>query len=180
MKLEPAFSKNELAAQSGVSGPDGGIDLLPRSGSFLAALSPCDDFRSLCQSTREPVVFAVDDDEDLAELYSILLDAAGYCVDVFTDRGEALAELKARASRPDLLITGYRGSWMPADHFVRECIAVHPPLRILMATGLHQAEGRLTCTASMRFIRKPFMPHDFLREVEATLAMQLATRSGAT
>jgi CheY-like chemotaxis protein len=138
VKLEPAFSKGALVAQSGVPGPGGRIDLLRRFGLFPAGGRPCHDFKSVCQSPCEPVVFAVDDNEHVAELYSILLDAAGYCMEVFTNRTEALTELKARATSPDLLITGYRGSLMSADQFIRDCIAVHPPLRILMATGFHQ------------------------------------------
>jgi len=179
VNLEPAFSKGALVAQSGVSGPSGSIDLLPRFGLFPAGVRPCHDFKSICQSPCERVVFAVDDNENLAELYSILLDAAGYCVEVFTNRTEALTELKARATSPDLLITGYRGSLMSADQFIRDCIAVHPPLRILMATGFHQSEAELSCIAAVRFIRKPFTPHEFLQEVEATLTMQQGVTSGA-
>ena len=113
-------------------------------------------------------VYVVDDDEGLTELCSIILEAAGYDVKTFNDRAVALAALKAESNLPDLLITDYRGRSMLVDQFMQECLAAHPALRILMASGFNQADAGLRIRPK-RFIRKPFTTKELLREVQATL-----------
>ena len=146
------------------------MDLVKAESEFLD-VGEHDSSKSLSPGAARPAVFAVDDDESLAELYAIVLGAAGYCVDVFTDRREALAAFKARAKRPDVLITDYRGRSMSADRFIRECLSVHPSLRILMASGFPEAEADPLCLGPARFIGKPFTPQELLQEVRATLTM---------
>jgi CheY-like chemotaxis protein len=115
-------------------------------------------------------IYVVDDEEGLTDLYTIVLQATGYRVRAFNHRAEALAALTAEERKPDLLVTDYCGASMPIDQFMERCLAVHPALRILMASGLSQADVHFFHTRPDRFIQKPFTPEGFLREVRATLA----------
>jgi CheY-like chemotaxis protein len=116
------------------------------------------------------VVCVVDDDPDLTELYSILLRGAGFKVQAFTDRVEALQRFKAAEAWPNLLITDYRGESMPIDEFIHACVTHNPVLRILMASGFEEADTSLLRVRPDRFLRKPFTPEEFLREVHTALA----------
>src|ERR1700761_1468562 len=59
------------------------------------------------------LIYAVDDMRCLTDLYTLVLEAAGYFVKAFNDRAEALAALKLDIEKPDLLITDYRNTSVP-------------------------------------------------------------------
>ena len=117
-----------------------------------------------------PLIYAVDDMPDLTELYTTLLEATGCIVRAFNDRADALAALKADWTKPDLLITDYLGLSMPVDKFMCHCLAVHPTLRILMASGFSQTVVRFSQAGPDRFLQKPFTPEELRQEVMAALA----------
>lgn len=117
-----------------------------------------------------PVIYAVDDVLPLTALYTILLESAGYIVRAFNHRTEALAALRVDQHKPQLLITDYLGPTLPVDLFMHDCRAIHPGLRILLASGFNQSDLRFTRVRPDRFIRKPFTFDEFHREVQAALA----------
>jgi DNA-binding response OmpR family regulator len=118
----------------------------------------------------EPLsIYAVDDVPRLTELYMNLLEPAGYVVTTFNDRGKALGSLAADRKKPSLLITDYIGISMPIDEFMQGCRAIHPGLRILMASGFGQQDMRPLRVKPDRFIQKPFTPEELRREVRAIL-----------
>jgi response regulator RpfG family c-di-GMP phosphodiesterase len=117
-----------------------------------------------------PLIYAVDDLPCLTELYRLVLEASGYAVKTFTNRAEALAALRAEATRPDLLIMDYRNNSMPVEKFMQESLVVHPELRILMASGLRWTNIRLFYVRPHRFLQKPFTPEELRKEVKAALA----------
>src|SRR5574342_465476 len=116
------------------------------------------------------LIYVVDDAPGFTELYTALLEPAGYGVRTFNDRAEVLAALRANRMKPQLLITDYRGRPMPVECFMRQCLAAHPALRILMASGFSRNDLRFAKIEPDRFIRKPFTPDEFQREVRAALA----------
>ena len=117
-----------------------------------------------------PSIYVVDDAPHLTELYAALLGMTGYNVRAFNDRAHALAAMNADTNKPDLLITDYRGASMAIDRFLDRCIAVHPGLRILMASGFGEIDMRLSGTRPDRFLQKPFTADELHREVEIALA----------
>jgi DNA-binding NtrC family response regulator len=119
---------------------------------------------------RGLVIYAVDDIRDLTELYAAILQAAAHTVMVFNDRKKALEALKSGGRKPDLLITDLLGGSMPADRFIDHCRVLHPPLRILMATGFDQPESLISRAWPDRFIRKPFTVEELQKKVRSALA----------
>ena len=138
--------------------------------------SPSEDFfesnvsLSARRSAEAGSVYTVDDNKDLTELYATLLEAGGYTVRAFGDRAAALAALENEGRRPDLLIMDCLGHSMPVERFIHRSLAVHPALRILMASGLSPTELRFSSARPDRFIQKPFTGVEFLKEVRAALA----------
>jgi CheY-like chemotaxis protein len=137
----------------------------PRSGGVLqngrSASTP--------QTTEAALIYVVDDEEALPELYTLLLEGKGHSVRAFHHRAEALAALTTDRNKPDLLITDYCGLSMPVEWFMRQCLMIHPALRILMASGLSQTFVRFSSAQPDRFIQKPFTADEFLNEVRAAL-----------
>jgi DNA-binding response OmpR family regulator len=115
------------------------------------------------------LIYLVDDEQGLTELYALFLKGAGHRVRLFNCRADALAGLKADREKPDLLITDCLGDTMPIHLFIERCRVAHPALRILMASGLSEDEVRSYCLRPDRFLRKPFTADRFLREVSAAL-----------
>jgi DNA-binding NtrC family response regulator len=116
------------------------------------------------------LIYAVDDLPALTDLYTIFLESAGYSVRAFSDRTEALAALEAGERKPDLLITDFLGLSLPVERFIVHCLALHPGLRILLATGFDRTDRRCGRVRPDRFLRKPFTYEEFQREVRASLA----------
>src|SRR5215470_17790005 len=105
--------------------------------------------------TGGALIYLVDDEQGLTELYSLFLKGAGYRVRWFNCRADALAGLKAGGEKPDLLITDCLGDMRPIHLFLHSCRRAHPALRILMASGLSEHELRSYCLQPDRFLRKP-------------------------
>jgi DNA-binding NtrC family response regulator len=118
-------------------------------------------------------VYIVDNEPELTELYSIVLESAGYVAKAFNDRIEALSALKIETLKPGLLIMDYLGHPLPTERFMERCRFLHPKLRILVATGFNEFERRLVCVQPDGFIQKPFTAKAFLQEVRATLEARI-------
>jgi len=120
--------------------------------------------------TSSRLIYVVDDQDGVGELYALFLQASGYTVRTFTDRVKALAALKKDKVKPALMITDYLGVSMPIHGFIQQCREVHPTLRILMASGFSKPNLGFTRLLSDRFIQKPFTPDELQQEVHAALA----------
>jgi DNA-binding NtrC family response regulator len=120
------------------------------------------------RTSNASLIYAVDDMPYLTELYSLVLGAIGHRVRTFQDRHAALAALKVE--KPALLITDFCNASMPTERFLRECIALHPKLRILMATGFGRNHAWLSFARPDRFLQKPFTPDELQQAVRDALA----------
>lgn len=130
----------------------------------------------LPDASMPALIYVVDDNHDLTELYTTLLQTAGFSVRPFNERSDALASLQAESVKPRLLITDYKGGTIPVERFIGHCLDVDPALRILVASGFPETDTRLFCARPNHFLRKPFTPEEFLREVRTVLACEDTTQ----
>lgn len=127
---------------------------------------------AIAAENEEPfLVYVVDDEPGLSELYTLILEGRGYVVRAFNSRIEALAELKGERRKPDLLITDYFAHAMSVDAFMRRCLLAHPSLRILVASGFSPVDAKFLYIKPDRFIQKPFTAEEFLQQVASALAI---------
>jgi len=84
-------------------------------------------------------ILIVDDDRATRDDLAQLLTHEGYETLTASDVPTAMHILGASA--PDLLITDYRGPTVPVSQFMRDCLALHPKLRILMMSGFDQTSS---------------------------------------
>ena len=155
--LKSTFELKDLALMSA---------LIPPAGFF-----PQPESASAVGRERAGVllIYVVDDEPHLTELYTVLLEVTGCRVRAFNDRNEALVALKRQERKPDLLVMDHLGNSLSTDSFMKLCRQVCPGLRILMASGLNQHHLRFGSVRPDRFLQKPFTPDEFLREVKAAL-----------
>jgi CheY-like chemotaxis protein len=123
------------------------------------------------EKEESSLIYVVDDEPGLTNLYTIILEERGYIVRAFDNRIEALAQLKGDRRKPDLLIMDYFGHAMSVDGFMQRCVLANPSLRILVASGFSPIDARFLYIRPDRFIQKPFTAEEFLQEVEAALAV---------
>jgi DNA-binding response OmpR family regulator len=116
------------------------------------------------------LIYLVDDEPGLIELYALFLKGLGHRVRLFNRRADALAALKAQSEKPDHLVTDCLGDTIPIHLFIQGCLVAHPALRILMASGLSEDHVRSYCLQPDRFLQKPFTADQFVHEVSAVLA----------
>lgn len=126
--------------------------------------------RAIAAETAESAsIYVVGDELRLTNMYTVILGGAGYVVQAFNDRAEALTMLKAESKKPQLLITDCSGHTLPAERFLQRCLHAHPFLKILVASGCNQARSSYSVTPN-RFLQKPFTAEKFLEEVRAVLS----------
>jgi CheY-like chemotaxis protein len=121
-------------------------------------------------NVKAPIIYAVDDMPCLTELYALVLNKSGFVVRSFHDRQATLDSLAAAQIKPDLLITDLHNPTMRIEPFLEACVALHPTLRILMATGFGYHPAWCFSVTPHRFLPKPFTAEELRRAVEATLA----------
>jgi len=109
----------------------------------------------------------------LSELYALVLNASGYVVRRFQDRRAVLASLSSAQEKPALLITDLHNPSMRIEPFLEECVALHPVLQILMATGFAYHHAWCFSVRPNHFLQKPFTPQELRQAVEDTLAGQI-------
>ena len=129
---------------------------------------------SSSRAKAAPIIYAVDDMPCLTELYALVLNKSGYIVKSFHDRRATIASLSAAQVKPALLITDLHNPTMRIEPFLQECVALHPALRILMATGFGYHRAWCFSVTPDRFLPKPFTPEELRRAVEDTLAGETA------
>ena len=118
------------------------------------------------QATDKPVIYAVDDEVMILELFTVLLEPLGYRVLTFSDPAQALESLSASLPRPALIITDYAMHSLNGMELIERCRAVAPDQKILLASGTvgeEVFEG--TAVRPDRFISKPFKTRELVAAV---------------
>jgi len=157
----PDFMTMRLIEESGRSLAH---DLRVHFDSFRGTLAPSWPSRK----SKTGLIYIVDDEPDLTNLYELFLDGTGYAVEAFNHRVEALDALNINRRKPDLLIMDYLGHSIPADQFLNQCLRVHPNLRILVASGL--TDIHFASVKPHHVLQKPFNGEEFVNAVRSVLS----------
>jgi CheY-like chemotaxis protein len=108
----------------------------------------------------------VEDNEDIREGMSMLLESEGYEVEAVGSAEEGLARLKARSFHvvvTDYMLTGESGGWMVEQAAAAGCLN---QTRVLMIT----AHPRVVPPQGVRLLHKPLDINVLLRAVAEELA----------
>lgn len=111
-------------------------------------------------------VLVVEDNEDIREGMSLLLESEGYDVTEVGSAEEGLAQLKARSFHvvvTDYMLTGETGGWMVEQAAQAGCLN---QTRVLMIT----AHPRVVPPQGVRILHKPLDVNVFLSAVAEEMA----------
>jgi two-component system cell cycle sensor histidine kinase/response regulator CckA len=115
-------------------------------------------------------VLVVDDEPQICEFVSRVLDDAGYQVTTAGDGPGAIA-LVAERGAPDLLLTDFRMPQMNGDELAARLRQSLPDLKVLYLTGYSQAlfDNRPLLWEGEAFLDKPCSPAELLEGVSMSL-----------
>lgn len=128
------------------------------------------------RNTPGASILLVEDNEDIREGLSTLLESEGYAVTDVGTAEEGLARLEARRFHlviTDYMLPGEHGGWMVEQAAQRGCLA---GARAMMIT----AHPRVVPPPGVRILHKPLDIHVFLAAVAEELAagLQHKARTG--
>jgi DNA-binding NtrC family response regulator len=113
-----------------------------------------------------PVVFVVDDEVMLLDLAEMVLEPEGFMVRIFADPRRALAEYKAAARRPDLVVTDYAMEGMNGLELIQECRKIHPGQKTILVSGtVDESVYANSEIKPERFLAKPYKTDEFVAAV---------------
>lgn len=115
----------------------------------------------------------VDDEPLIGTMVELTLHLAQYRTKVFKDPVVAVETFRNADPKPDLLLTDFNMPGMTGIDLIRECKAVHPPLRTIICSGTVD-EGFLRALTPQpdKFIAKPFFPQELLEVMKSLLGTQ--------
>lgn len=132
-------------------------------------MQPIGSQRAPLQRTGARHLLLVEDDRDLRELMSILLEEAGYAVTTASNGQEALAAV--RQGVPDLILLDLKMPVMNGFEFARVFRAQHARRApILVVTAADDPQRRANEAGADGWLGKPFDPDALLAAVKKHLA----------
>jgi CheY-like chemotaxis protein len=112
----------------------------------------------------------VEDEEDIREMATRMLEAAGYTVLATGSCAEALDICERFAEELDLVLTDIRMPDMPGTELADRILAAHPDLPVLFMSGSSDRTLRgATGSKTAGFVEKPFTSAALLGQVRAAL-----------
>jgi two-component system response regulator FixJ len=116
------------------------------------------------------LVYIVDDDDAVRDSLSILVESAGYEVEVFELAWAALDRCRAR--RPDCIVSDVRMPGMDGIEFQEKLIenGIEAPVIIMTGHGDVRLAVRAMKAGALDFIEKPFDDNAILASIEEAMA----------
>jgi DNA-binding NtrC family response regulator len=119
--------------------------------------------KKLTSARRDPAgsgsVFVVDDNIMLVELAAMVLKAAGFKVEHFSDPKAVLQAINDADPKPAILITDYEMGEMNGLELILSSHKVHPALKTILVSGTVDGSILLNHPARVnRFLGKPYHP----------------------
>ncbi len=115
------------------------------------------DLESACSHESRPKILVVDDEPDVLEIITALLEMKGHEVMAYSDPDEAFAAFENETVKPNLMISDYQMPKMNGLELLQLCKAEHPALRCISASGTLQIDDM------QKYVNRPdkFLPKPF-------------------
>jgi len=107
-------------------------------------------------------IYIVDDNRDLGEFLTSLLEEHGYTVHSFTHPAEALTHMKEQHIRPSMLITDYNLPVMNGYKLHQQALLLAPTVKTVVISGRNVSSE----IGDLHFLLKPFAPNAIIELVE--------------
>jgi CheY-like chemotaxis protein len=159
----------------------------PGQGATFKIYLPCDPAASSSPPAGQTetagantgeVILVVEDEEAVRSMTARLLESQGYQVVVAGDGAEALAAIRQRAGRLDLVVTDVAMPVMNGRELAEQLRRLRPGLPVLFMSGYTDDEmvRRGLIEPSQPFLSKPFTPDILAGAVRLLIDQSAATR----
>jgi len=188
--FEPYFTTKEkgsgtglgLAVVHGIVKAHGGhirVSSKPDEGTTFRLFFPCVDEEDL--QSEEPIdneihggterILLVDDEEDIIEIVTAMLEHYGYLVTPFLDSEQALRYFLDNPKTVDLVITDLTMPRLSGYELARQLLEVRSDLPIILCTGFNEnvQSEELIASGIKRYLQKPVEMHDMLETIREIL-----------
>ena len=118
-------------------------------------------------------IAVVDDESDLADLYSEALRKSNYDVCSFTDPILAYEHIKENPYKYSLLITDYKMPHLNGLLLAMKLLEINQNLKVIILSSCYEFE----CISQFRFIRKPISIPKFVKIVHETIFSSLLSNN---
>ncbi|HLK49422.1 MAG TPA: response regulator [Bryobacteraceae bacterium] len=108
----------------------------------------------------QSVALIVDDDSNIRNFISLLIQQRGYSLLTASDGQEALTLSRSHAGAIDLLVSDVNMPRLNGIDLAGRLTDERPGIRVLMMSGIEQA------TLGLPFLKKPFLPDQLWRKLE--------------
>jgi two-component system OmpR family response regulator len=108
-------------------------------------------------------VLIVEDDNDTAEVLTVLLANAGYGVRKVSSRDMALQVLRRNLYR--CIVLDFYMPGLTAEEFMEALKTVQPNSRVVLITAAREAQSKADRLGLRHFVGKPFLPSDLLAAI---------------
>jgi CheY-like chemotaxis protein len=108
------------------------------------------------------LILIADDEPDIREMASVVLEAAGFEVATAADGLEAVSVFRARQAEFGLVVLDMNMPRMGGDDALREIRALRPDIPAVIASGYSEEDATASVTGLglMGFLQKPFRPKE--------------------
>ncbi len=119
-------------------------------------------------------ILVVDDEEQIANMLTEMLEGLGYDIKKFTVSEEALHEFQRDAHAFDLVVTDMTMPGMSGAEFAMNLIKVRPDLPVIIMTGFSEqlTEEKARVVGIKKFVMKPVLTADIANTIRETLDNQ--------
>jgi DNA-binding response OmpR family regulator len=114
-------------------------------------------------------VLVIDDEVDLAEAASMVLEWAGHTAEVWSSREPVMQAV--RRFRPDVVLLDWVLGGQSGGEVMDE-LRAHPEINVVVMSALHGLESTVRVMGARGFLKKPFEPTELVRAVEACAPIQ--------
>ena len=155
------------------------VDSKPLQGTTFTIVFPSATERSTEEEKSTEIIptgsgkiLIVDDEEALAKMGAAMLEQLGYDVVYQTDSIQALALIKAKPSRFELIITDMAMPSLSGDQLAQQVLEINPDMPIILSTGFsHKIDRKTALELGIReYIDKPFSRAQLAAVVRSALA----------
>ena len=119
-------------------------------------------------SRETPTILIIEDDQNMLQLLSRILESEGYCVVLAQDGVSGMSLL--REVKPDLVLLDIMMPG-PDGYMILESIRQHSNVPVIMVTAKREKEALIKAfdLGADDYVKKPFYPNVLLARVKAKL-----------
>ena len=123
-------------------------------------------------SGERELILVVDDEPEILERASVILEEEGYRVLLAKDGFQALEIYRSMPSKVDLVILDFFLPVMDGDAIFDELKAINPTVQVVLSSGFREQTklGSMLARGLRGFIPKPYTGEKLLEQVQSIIA----------